>query len=308
MALALPIFLLADWPLLGYAVIAVVWLVQRSVQVAAERRTARALAEGDRRSAMGVLAWSILGRVWLVTLSILLVGLLGERQDGLAAAILSAVLVTVSFGTAGAGQAARAPSRMRHEDPHEGPARGRALRRLRDRARDPVRQRRQERRVQATERVQARAWINIKIGGIDLSINKVVLYLFLASALTIATMVWISRRMQQKPNKVQMTVEVAYDLTRNNITGGNIEEHRLAAKWFPFLATLFFFIWFSNMIGYIPLPINTERHGRHLRAGGPGVRALRGDREHLDPARADPGGLGLATTSRGSGPRACSPT
>ncbi len=101
-------------------------------------------------------------------------------------------------------------------------------------------------------------WINIKIGGIDLSINKVVLYLFLASALTIAVMVWISRRMAQKPNKVQMMVEVAYDLTRNNITGGNIEEHRLAARWFPFLATLFFFIWFSNMIGYIPLPINTR--------------------------------------------------
>ncbi len=99
LALALPVFLLADWPLLGYAVIAVVWLIQRSVQVAAERRTARALAEGDRRSAMGVLAWSILGRVWLVTLSILLVGGLAERQDGLAAAILSAVLVTVSFAS-----------------------------------------------------------------------------------------------------------------------------------------------------------------------------------------------------------------
>ena len=101
-------------------------------------------------------------------------------------------------------------------------------------------------------------WIDVKLGGVDLSINKVVLYLFLASALTIATMVWISRRMQAKPNKVQMLVELAYDLTRNNITGGNIEETRLANKWFPFLGALFFFIWFSNMIGYIPLPINTE--------------------------------------------------
>jgi hypothetical protein len=99
LALALPVFLIAGWPMLGYAVIAVVWLVQRGVQLAAERRTARALAEGDRRSAMGVLAGSILGRVWLVTLSILLVGGLAERQDGLAAAILSAVLVTVSLGT-----------------------------------------------------------------------------------------------------------------------------------------------------------------------------------------------------------------
>ncbi len=99
LALALPAFLVAGWPLLGYAVIAVVWLIQRGVQVAAERHTARALAEGNRRSAMGVLAGSILGRVWLVTLSILLVGGLAEREDGLAAAILSAVLVTVSLAT-----------------------------------------------------------------------------------------------------------------------------------------------------------------------------------------------------------------
>ena len=32
----------------------------------------------------------------------------------------------------------------------------------------------------------------------------------------------------------------------------------MARKWFPFIATLFFFIWFSNMIGYIPLPTNSE--------------------------------------------------
>ena len=104
LALALPVFLVAGWPLLGYGVIAVVWLIQRAVQVAAERRTSRALAEGDRRSAMGVLAGSILGRVWLVTLSILLVGGLAERQDGLAAAILSAILVTVSLATQALGR------------------------------------------------------------------------------------------------------------------------------------------------------------------------------------------------------------
>ena len=55
-----------------------------------------------------------------------------------------------------------------------------------------------------------------------------------------------------------MAVELAYDLTRNNITGGNIPDDKLAKKWFPFLAGLFFFIWFSNMLGYLPLPTNTE--------------------------------------------------
>ena len=33
---------------------------------------------------------------------------------------------------------------------------------------------------------------------------------------------------------------------------------KTAAKYFPFVATLFFFIWFSNMLGYIPLPTNTH--------------------------------------------------
>jgi F-type H+-transporting ATPase subunit a len=100
-------------------------------------------------------------------------------------------------------------------------------------------------------------WVHIKVAGIDLSITKAVLYLVLASAATVATMVWISRRMTAKPNRVQTAVELAYDLTRNNITGGNLDR-QMAIKWFPFLATLFFWIWFSNIIGYLPLPTNTE--------------------------------------------------
>ena len=101
------------------------------------------------------------------------------------------------------------------------------------------------------------AWIPIEIGPLDLSINRAVLYLLLASALTIWMLVWISRRMAMKPNRVQTAVEVAYDLTKNNIVGTNLEG-RIAVKWFPFIATVFFFIWFSNMIGYIPLPTNTQ--------------------------------------------------
>ena len=100
-------------------------------------------------------------------------------------------------------------------------------------------------------------WVHLKIAGIDMSITKAVLYLFLASALTVVTMVWISRRMEAKPNRVQTAVELAYDLTKNNITGGNLD-HKTAIRWFPFIATLFFWIWFSNMIGYLPLPTNTE--------------------------------------------------
>jgi len=100
-------------------------------------------------------------------------------------------------------------------------------------------------------------WVSLHVGSLDLSINKAVLYLVLASALTILAMVWVARRMQQKPNRVQTAVEVAYDLTKNNITGGNMDR-ATATRWFPFLAALFFWIWFSNMLGFLPLPTNTE--------------------------------------------------
>jgi F-type H+-transporting ATPase subunit a len=34
-------------------------------------------------------------------------------------------------------------------------------------------------------------------------------------------------------------------------------DRRMAAKWFPFVATLALFIFFSNLVGFIPLPTNT---------------------------------------------------
>ncbi|HET9024096.1 MAG TPA: F0F1 ATP synthase subunit A, partial [Burkholderiaceae bacterium] len=105
---------------------------------------------------------------------------------------------------------------------------------------------------QPQEEFRLHPWISIHIAGIDFSINRAVLYLFLAAGLTCGTMIWVARRMQQKPNKVQTAVEVSYDLVANNITRGNLSDPKYARRWFVFIATLFFFIWFSNMLGYIP--------------------------------------------------------
>jgi len=101
LALALPVFLLAGWPLLGYAVAAAAWIVQHMISVYAQRRALEALRRGDRRLAMGAIGAATLGRVWIVTLSILLVGLLADREDGLAAALLSLALVTAHFAALG---------------------------------------------------------------------------------------------------------------------------------------------------------------------------------------------------------------
>ena len=62
-----------------------------------------------------------------------------------------------------------------------------------------------------------------------------------------------------------------------------------AAKWFPLVATLFFFIWFSNMLGYIPLPVNDHETIDIFGFALPGLRALRGHRQPVDPARAHAG-------------------
>jgi F-type H+-transporting ATPase subunit a len=100
-------------------------------------------------------------------------------------------------------------------------------------------------------------WVSLHLGPLDLSINKAVMYLVLAAILTTTTMIYIANRMRARPNRVQTAVEAAYLLMRDNITRNNMDEG-MALRWFPFVGTLFLFIWFSNIIGYIPLPTNTH--------------------------------------------------
>jgi F-type H+-transporting ATPase subunit a len=97
-------------------------------------------------------------------------------------------------------------------------------------------------------------WVNLP-GPFD--INKAVMYLVIAAILTCVTMIWIAGRMQARPNRVQTAVEALFSLMRDNITRGNLDD-AMARKWFPFIGALFLFIWFNNLIGYIPLPTNTH--------------------------------------------------
>ena len=59
-----------------------------------------------------------------------------------------------------------------------------------------------------------------------------------------------------RPNRVQTAVEAFYDLIRS-MTRDNMDE-RLAKKWFPLVGTLFVFILVTNLLGYIPLPVNSS--------------------------------------------------
>ena len=100
LAAALAVFLLGDLPMLGYAVGAIAWLAQLGIQTIAGRRAQAELSAGNRQKAMGIVAATTLGRVWLMATAVLLVGL-SEREAGLAAAVLVLVLFTVSFAAQG---------------------------------------------------------------------------------------------------------------------------------------------------------------------------------------------------------------
>jgi F-type H+-transporting ATPase subunit a len=93
------------------------------------------------------------------------------------------------------------------------------------------------------------------IGPID--VNKAHLYILAAAILMCWVMIYVAKRMTERPNKVQTFIEVVYTAMRDNITRGNMSDE-MAARWFPFIAALFLFIWFSNLLGYIPLPTATE--------------------------------------------------
>jgi len=100
LAAAAVVFALADFSWLGYVVAAAVWLIQRGVQVLASRKAGDDLSHGERRRAMGTVAATSLGRVWLMATAVLLVGI-AEREAGLAAALLLLILFTVSFAAQG---------------------------------------------------------------------------------------------------------------------------------------------------------------------------------------------------------------
>jgi F-type H+-transporting ATPase subunit a len=103
------------------------------------------------------------------------------------------------------------------------------------------------------------AWVPIHLGPIDLSINKAVAYLWLGGLVAMALGIGLMRiRIKVDPDTRQTAGETIYEVVQTQIA-----EQGLPAKamglWFPYVASLFLFIWSLNMIGFVPLPLSDER-------------------------------------------------
>ncbi len=94
-----------------------------------------------------------------------------------------------------------------------------------------------------------------KIAG-PIQFDKGVLYLLLTTGITLGIMLFVARHMQRRPGRLQVAVESGYNLM-SQVTHDNMNE-QLTKKWFPLVFTLFVFILVTNLIGYIPLPVNSE--------------------------------------------------
>lgn len=99
-------------------------------------------------------------------------------------------------------------------------------------------------------------YVSLPLG---LDINKAVVYMWMAAILTvILTLVVVRRNLRLRPDGRQTAAEVVYDLCRDQIAKGGLPEEGMRI-WFPYVASLFVFIWMMNLIGFIPLPFG-DRH------------------------------------------------
>ena len=110
----------------------------------------------------------------------------------------------------------------------------------------------------------------LKIGPIDMSLNKAVAYLLLGMVLSIAVGLLFMRVVKAgPPDRRQAVGETIYEIAQVQVAEQGLP-HKAIGRWFPYVASLMVFIWVINMIGFIPLPLSDE----HWEIGGIEVPTL----------------------------------
>jgi F-type H+-transporting ATPase subunit a len=100
--------------------------------------------------------------------------------------------------------------------------------------------------------------IPIHIGGYDLSFTNASLWMVIAVVTASAVLTLGVKRDGIVPGRLQSVVEVIYDfIERQTVLSVMGEEGR---KFFPFIFTLFVFIFFTNFFGLIPYSFTVTSH------------------------------------------------
>ena len=201
-------------PRFGYALGAGGWILIRFAVEVIKRRAWSARRPRARARSLHLTA--ILGRVWLIAAVVLAARFAGHNADGITAAVVVLAAFTVELAISVVLRAPLAAER-----------RGAAMTRKQkvwlgigvwiggtvvlyvifgQGQKDPS--------YAPQDEFKLHNYVNLGL----LSINQAVIYLFLAGILTCVTMIYVARRMQQRPNRVQTLVELIYP--------GPPEQHR----------------------------------------------------------------------------------
>jgi F-type H+-transporting ATPase subunit a len=113
-----------------------------------------------------------------------------------------------------------------------------------------------------TKEFEQHEWIPIHLGPLDLSVTKAVAYLMLATVLTIVLGVLLMRVPIGGKAGVRQTLgEQIYEVAQTQIAEQGLPSKAIG-RWFPYVASLFLFIFVVNLLGFIPLPLTGETwHG-----------------------------------------------
>src|SRR5215831_18980983 len=94
------------------------------------------------------------------------------------------------------------------------------------------------------------------IGGIDFSISKHVLMLWLVAALVLIVVTWVVRRYLKQdrlvPSGFMNALEAVVEFVRDDIVQPNVGK-KWVSTWTPLILTFFVFILCANAIGLIPV-------------------------------------------------------
>lgn len=96
-----------------------------------------------------------------------------------------------------------------------------------------------------------------KVGPVDLSITKAVIYLWIATGIIVVVAIVIARSLKPQPGRFQAAMEGLYALARDGIAKSVMRSG--VDTWFPYIGAVFFFVLVNNLIGLIPLPFG-ENH------------------------------------------------
>jgi F-type H+-transporting ATPase subunit a len=95
-----------------------------------------------------------------------------------------------------------------------------------------------------------------KLLGVDMSVTKHVLMLWIVAALLFVGVTWIVRRYLRQdrliPSGGATLLEIAVEFVRDTIVTPNVG-HKWSRVWTPMILTLFLFILLANLIGIIPI-------------------------------------------------------